>query len=251
MKKILSASLISIALSSASQTQLYDLWQRANTAYAAGRYAESQALYDSIVHRGYAAPALYYNLGNALFKQNQIGRAIIDYKRALQLDPDNADYKHNLAFAMNAAIDDIQPPPPSFASRLKGWAFGFFEIDTWAYLSLLSAFLALSAFVLYYFSRSSARKRRFFTFFLVFLVVGLWGYGGAHYQAHKKTGLRMAYIVVPNVMVKHAPAAESGDAFVLHDGAAVIPLERVDNWNRIRLADGKTGWVPTRAIAHL
>ncbi len=248
---MLSVSLMSVALASPSQTPLYDLWQQADSAYARQAYAESQALYDSIVRQGYAAPALYYNLGNALFKQHQIGRAIINYRRALELNPNDVDCKHNLAFARDAAIDDIQALPTPFIGRLKHWAFDFFKTDTWAYLSLLSVFLSLLAFALYYFSRSSGRKRNFFTSFLIFLMVGLWCYEGAYHQVHKKADLHLAYVVAPRVVVKHAPAAESGDAFVLHDGAAVNPLERIDSWSHIRLADGKTGWVPTAAIEAL
>lgn len=251
MKRILITCLALLTAAGAAQGQLQQLWQKANADYAAGRYAKAQASYEHILQQGYFAPGLYYDLGNSFFKQNQIGRAIINYKRALRYAPDNPDYRHNLSFAQRKALDAIETPPQSLFKRLRHWTLSLFEMKTWARFSLLFSSAGMLAFALYYFSSAPSRKRLFFGLFFLFLIATPYAYLGARYQRDKGKNRKQAYVVVSNVMVKNAPAVGSGDAFMLHDGAPVILIKRMNSWYRIRLADGKTGWIPYSAVAPL
>lgn len=235
----------------ASQSELYPLWKKADSTYAVGHYAEAQILYDSIIEQGYASAALYYNLGNTFFKQNQLGRAILNYKRALRLQPRNADYLHNLRFAQGKAIDVIDSPVESPFERLQHVFFSSLRMTTWSSFSLSFSMLTLLFFSFYYLSYTPSLKRIFFAFFLLFMGATALTYSGACYQRDKGKDRRRAYVVVPNVMVKNAPASGGGDAFMLHDGSPLTLVKRMNNWYRIRLSDGKVGWIPYGAIEKL
>ena len=76
-----------------------ELWQRANTAYNSGDYAQAETCYTRILEQGLYSASLYYNLANAHFKQNELGKALLYYNRALRLRPNDEDIRHNLEYA--------------------------------------------------------------------------------------------------------------------------------------------------------
>ena len=72
--------------------------EKADSAYTAEQYADALALYLQAAETEGTSSDLYYNIGNTLYRQNKIGKAIIAYERALRLDPTNADARTNLDF---------------------------------------------------------------------------------------------------------------------------------------------------------
>src|SRR5512133_3865306 len=93
------------------------LVEKANKAYTDGMYAEAADLYKKVAASGYAAPELYYNLGNACFKLNDFPGAILWYERARRLDPGNEDITFNLNVANSKIADKIEPVPEMFYRR--------------------------------------------------------------------------------------------------------------------------------------
>ena len=160
---------------------------RAARAYSAGSFDSAAALYQKVTDDGYASSELYYNLGNAFFKMNEMARAILWYERALRLDPGNDDARFNLNVA-NALINDkIEPVPELFYKRWFRGMLQAFSYDTWALVSILALVAALTGFVLYLASRSLAlRKAGFWAgcslipVFLFTLVFAWTGHGYAN-----------------------------------------------------------------------
>src|SRR6266404_4838400 len=76
-------------------------FEQANKFYEQSNFTEAAAAYARVIDGGQVSPALYFNLGNALFKSGQIGRAILSYRQAEQLAPRDPDIRANLRFARN------------------------------------------------------------------------------------------------------------------------------------------------------
>ncbi len=93
------------------------LWDAASTAYINGDYAKAVKAYEQLVARELSSAKLYYNLANAYFKEEQLSRSILFYRRALRLDPGNADARYNLSVAEARTKDNIERIPEFFLTE--------------------------------------------------------------------------------------------------------------------------------------
>ena len=93
------------------------LWNSANQAYIDGDFAAAIKSYSAIENRGYYSARLYYNLGNAYFKNGELGKAILYYNRALVVSPSMDDAKYNLEIAEVQTKDNISVVPEFFLNR--------------------------------------------------------------------------------------------------------------------------------------
>jgi tetratricopeptide (TPR) repeat protein len=90
------------------------VFARANQLYEEGRYQEAVAKYEEILASGMQDGRVYYNLGNAYFKQDKLGPAILNYERAQRLMPRDEDIKVNLAYARSQIVDKVETPDQGF-----------------------------------------------------------------------------------------------------------------------------------------
>ncbi|MDR2358600.1 MAG: tetratricopeptide repeat protein [Prevotellaceae bacterium] len=219
------------------------LWAQANTFYANGQYPDAIRVYTEIEATDNVSPALYFNMGNAYFKQNELANAILYYERALRLSPGDAAIAYNLEMAQLRTLDRVDTVPEFFlftwVRNLRQWA----GADTWAMLSLFliaATLLCLSGF---FFIRS-VRLRKF-AFFMAVAGV-LLAAGSITFAGFQRAGItnRNEAIVFPAVVtVKSAPDNTGKDLFILHEGAKVTIIDELSNWQNIRLRDGKEGWI--------
>lgn len=227
---------------------LDSLWEQANTAYSNSDFPKAVELYTAILSRGEHSSKLYYNLGNSWFKQNRLGRAILNYNRALLLTPTDEDAQYNLAVANARIVDKIERVPEFF---LKTWVRDLstsLSSNTWAMLGLLFLGLGLFGCILWLLSdRLSLRKLGFHGGILCFLLCFLFTSFG-NYQRKRLLYNRDAIVMNLVAPVKSSPGAGSKDIFVLHEGTKVRVLERLDGWCEIVVSDGNKGWVSETAI---
>ena len=109
MKKVVYIFILLLSLSaSAQQNALFD---SATKAYNAGEYQSAVDIYLEILESGKHSPELYYNLGNAYYKLNQIAPSIYYYEKALLLKPNDVEIKNNLGYAQNMTLDAIDTMP--------------------------------------------------------------------------------------------------------------------------------------------
>jgi tetratricopeptide (TPR) repeat protein len=216
---------------------------KANTAYSDGRYQDAINAYKIVISQGYESPDLYYNIGNAYFKLNDIPHAILWYERAKRIDPGNEDVNFNLNVANSRISDKIEPLPELFYRRWLSLLINQFSTDAWAKAGI--GFLIVSIFlgVLYIASRVLIlRKIGFWTGFSSFLlsvIFLLFALGS--YTSIKSD--QSAIIVNPTVTIKSSPDEKSTDIFVLHEGSKVQLIDHIGNWFEIRIANGSVGWV--------
>src|SRR5690554_3436531 len=153
---------IFLFLSFATFSQNVNLFEEGKEHYRNGKYQQAIDSWNKIIENGQTSPELYFNLGNAQYKLNQIGPSIYYYEKALQLSPNDSDIKTNLAFAENARIDAIEPLPQSVFTKWYNNIADIFTYDGWAILAVGFSIVFVTLFLLYYFSYTEKRKRLLF-----------------------------------------------------------------------------------------
>jgi tetratricopeptide (TPR) repeat protein len=242
MKKFVTILLLVLGFVGYSQTE-DKLFQEANTFYKVEDYNRALGIYLTIEEKGFVSSDLYYNLGNCYYKLNKVAPAIYYYEKALKLNPANEDASHNLVFAKRMALDVIEDLPKTFLQRFSENVIQKLSFDTWALIAVIASFLTSFFFLVYYFSGSSKKKLFYFntTILMVFILVVSVFFAYDNYDTVQKN--RTAIIFATKVEIKNAPTASSDNAFELHEGTKVVILDELDNWKKIKIADGKVGWV--------
>ena len=250
MKRITLFILISVALMPrfVAAQESYDAWfEQANAAYNEGNYQSALDLYNNIVDAEQESVPLYFNLGNTYYKMGTYPMAIYYYEKALKLDPSNADVKTNLEIANLAIADKIESIPQSFI--VKGWnnVKNMFSSDAWATVSIISfATLLVALFMFLRARRMGLRKMGFFVGILALLVF-VFSFIFSMEKRNEAMEKNHAIIMTPAVTVKSSPNNGSVDLFVLHEGTKVTLLDEADGWNKVRIANGSEGWLPSDA----
>jgi tetratricopeptide (TPR) repeat protein len=220
----------------------------ANQRYEIGNYDEAIAGYEAIIAAGVRNSDVYYNLGNAYFKQGDMGRAILNYRRAQQLDPPDADIAANLALARTQTVDKLEVPPEGVLINIVEIAEEWLTLNQAALLALGLWFLMCVAFVVAIFQ---PRWRRLsagtMAILAILLLIGLMSMAK---RLYKETQSPPAVIIAPQVDVTSGPGG--GDQYLvefeLHAGAEVRLLESRIGWRRITLPGNLEGWVPGEAV---
>ena len=217
------------------------LWDAGVAAYADGRWEEASAAWQEIADSGLESSELYYNLGNAAFKQDDLAHAILWYERAVKANPSNADARYNLDYARTQVQDRIEEVPEFFLETWGRKACWLLPSGVWAALFLIFLAATLAMLLLFLLGRGGARKAGFFVG-IATLVLALLCLDFAFWQrtdARSDTG---AIVTAPVVEVKSSPGS-GVNLFVLHEGTKVKVLEQVGDWCNIELADGRQGWL--------
>lgn len=226
-------------------------FEKANALYNDGKFAEAIDSYKTILASGNHSEALYFNLANAHYKLNNIAPSIFYYEKALQLAPNDQDIKNNLAFAKNMTIDAIETVPEGGLKKLVNKLTNSMTFDGWAILAVVSVFSFVILFLMYYFAYSSLKKRLSFIGSFCFLAIMLISLLLAFHKYNLVQKDKPAIVFAKESKVKSEPNARSDESFRLHEGTKVQILETVDDWKKIKLADGKTGWIETEDIKAL
>jgi len=239
---------VPLALAQAEVTPT-EAMETGNRSYEAGRYDEAAAIYQTIIAAGIEDSTLYYNLGNAYFKQGNLGRAILNYKRAYRLAPRDADISTNLAIARQQTLDRLDQTGNNTFTNLVEVAEEWLTLREAAVLALL-LWLALSALLLLAILVKRLRRYSLWAvgFVGIFLLLGLFSMASRYYR---ETNAPAAVIVNPLVDVTSGPgpAEQYVVEFNLHGGAEVRVVDDRPGWRRITLPGNDfQGWVPAEAV---
>ena len=228
------------------------LWNSANNAYVEGLWEDAISGYDMIAGLGLESAALYCNTGNAYFKSGNISKAILNYERALKLDPSYEDARYNLELSNNMIQDRIDPVPDFI---LKVWAKDLcwlMDSDGWAVAFIIMFALMLAMILLFVLSPSVAGRRTGFFTGIVFLLLAVMSLSFSLWLKNDYMKADKAIVMRPVSSVKSSPSSEaSQDLFVLHEGTKVDILDQVGSWSNIELADGRQGWIRTFDIENI
>lgn len=219
------------------------LFADANELYKNGSYEKAIEEYKKIEEFEVHSDELYYNLGNSYYKLNKIAPSIYYYEKALKLNPTNSDVITNLAFAKRMKIDAIEVMPKTIFQKFSESFIYKLTYNSWAWLAVIFSFLGAILFLLYHFSYSSGKKLMYFNtsilsaLLLIFTIV--FAYKSYDYEVNTKH----AIIFEQTTEIKNAPTLNSDTVFELHEGTKVQVLDAIDDWKKIKLADGKIGWI--------
>jgi tetratricopeptide (TPR) repeat protein len=223
-------------------------FEQANQLYRDGEYQKAVVVYEKILTNGAENSVLYYNLGNAYFKLSNLPAAILQYERALRISPHDDDIQYNLRLANLRVIDKIDPLPRLF---FVTWWTSFVNLLSstgWTIVAVISLWCAAGAGVLMMIGRSALIQRIGFVVSILTIVVGIIAFTGTYQRYQIEQNNRAAIIFSQSVAVKSAPDEQSTDLFVLHEGVKVEFLDAVGEWRKIRVADGKIGWLPLMSV---
>ena len=135
------------------------LFEEGNTLYAKEKYEQAIAKYEEILANGYESWELYYNLGNAYYKDGQLGKAILNYERARSLKSDNEDIQFNLEMANLLVADKINEPPQFFLFKIYHDFKHSMSLNTLALIVIIAYFILITLVILYIFIRSRRAQR--------------------------------------------------------------------------------------------
>jgi len=253
MKKVFLLIFIWILIRpSAFANELDRLVNQGNAYYIEEQYEKAVQAYESVLDSGYASPELYFNLRNAYFKSHNITMAVVNYERALILDPGDEEILHNLNIAREFVVDRIEVLPEFF---LRAWFRSFtktLDSDLWATISIASFVMALCLLLLYVFSlRINLRKASFWmAVFLILISVSSFVLAAEHNRMVMNHN--QAIIRTPSVTIKSSPDEQSGtDLFLLHEGTRVTIEDVLGEWREVVLTDGNRGWLKESDLIRL
>lgn len=215
-------------------------------AYRSQDFKRSIELYEKLINESISlnrvSAQLYYNLGNAYFRDNQLGQAILNYERALLLDPGDSDIRHNLRFANNRKVDRITPAGDIFISNWFKAIRNLYSSNTWAIIAIISFVLFILLLAAYLFvSVIWIRKTAFYSaivIFLLMIVFNIFSFSQKREQIRGDT----AIVMVGSAGVNASPDDNSNELFELHEGTKVKIKNSDGNWFEIEIDNGSVGW---------
>lgn len=208
--------------------------------YEGGRAAEAAAVYEGLISRGVATPAVLFNLGNAWLQAGKVGKAIVSYRRAQAIAPRDTE----IAAQLNRARLKVG----AGATTVEGMGVRALRLLTpneWAGLALVSVWLwfgSLAAAQLAPKLRPLVSSVATPLAVAALILVSLAGVAG--WQA----GRTVAVVLASDTTVRFGPLEESQVAFTLPDGAELAVTDLKGAWLGVRDAAGRRGWVLARGV---
>ena len=224
----------------------------AEIAYRNKDFSESIQHYEAQVAKNKTvnkeSPQLYYNLGNAYFRDSQIAKAIVNYERALLLDPGDNDIRHNLRFARTHIEDKIDSIDNFFINKWMRSLQNLYSANSWATLSIVLFILLIVATGIYMISsRIIIRKISFYSG-LVLISLVIISNVFAFKQKRKITNRSTAIVMSASVSIYTSPDAHSQELFRLHEGSKVNIKREEGRWIEIQIANGSVGWLQKNSV---
>lgn len=250
MKKIVSLLIIALAVLT---SQAASLAEQGDSAYTADDFQRAAELYTKAAETEGTSSALFYNLGNTYYRMGQLGRAILNYERALKLDPTNEDARTNLAF-VNSRIIDRPGDRGSVMSKIVDDTVSSAHSNTWSWLAIGCFTLLLIAIAVYIFSDNVALRKVSFFGGLALLALTIAEIVLAVIAADKATSTERAVVIAPSTQLSTSPRPpkdKTEQAILLHEGTVVEIIDSVATpadtansvWLDVRVDNVNRAWI--------
>jgi tetratricopeptide (TPR) repeat protein len=221
---------------------------KADEAYTAGNYDTALEIYNAALDKGYESADLYYNVANCHFRKGALAASILNYERALKLDPSHDDAKHNLEFAESRTVDKIDSLGSVFLVDWWNAIANITSADAWAWIAISLFVVALVALSLYIFVRKMWVRKVGFSVAIVALFFTIISMLCAYTRYNVETSKAEAIVFSQTVTIKSSPDSSGNDLFILHEGTKVKIKSTLGEWVEISTLDGNSGWMPASAI---
>jgi tetratricopeptide (TPR) repeat protein len=242
---------ISFCLLTYAQNDVQAEMTKAGKLYDESRFVEAVAVYDSILNTGMESSTLYFNMGNAWYKAGDPTSAILNYERALLLEPDDEDIIYNLELARTHVVDNIEELPEMLMDKWRRGIIEMHSADGWGIHSVITFISCLLLFALFLFSSRIQVKKLAFFFSVLSVLYSLFAYSFASAQKKKITDRNTAIITTRSVTVKGSPSETGTELFIIHEGLKVELTDSLGDWIEIKIADGNEGWVKDTVVVRI
>ena len=241
------AAVVGVAL--AQSPPPTDLMAEANAQYERGEFADAAQQYEALIDSGYEDAMLYYNLGNAYFKNDDLGRAVLNYLRAEELSPRDTDIRANLDLARGRTVDRVESGGESLIASVSTVARRWVTVGEMGVLSLLlwvASAIAIGALIVW---RAVPRRTAVRNGAIVASAATLLSLLLLVSMLYANPNDDSAVVVESTVNVVSGPGEQYETEFTLHSGAQVRLVDSRQGWVRITLpGDDLQGWAPSNAV---
>ncbi len=217
-----------------------------DSAYIRNDFASAIQIYEFLLNKKGVASEIYYNLGNSYYKTGDMAKAILNYERALLLNPGDGDIRSNLEIARSKTVDKVDAAPQLFFISWTNSLINCMGADGWAKCGAVSFILFIAGLYFFIFSKKVLLKKIGFIASIALLVIVI---GSNIFASHQKDLLinrTNAIIMTPSVTIKSTPNESGTDLFIIHEGRKVkIKDNSMKEWKEIILDDGNVGWIKT------
>lgn len=245
MKKIAILLTIICCIANSYSQNSIEHYKMGNQYYESKDYPSAIKQYESLIAEGYENAELFYNLGNAYYRVNQIEHAILNYERALRLSPRDHEIKDNLALANSKTIDKINSIPQLFVVKIWNAIRGSFSTKGWSVIAIILFVLFCLAIIWFYLSYQYAtRKISLILSIVLFVLFGLSTLMMVASTHNKKEAIVMQTMTT----IKSSPEKGSVDKLILHAGTKIEIEDQIQEWYKVRIADGNKGWIEAHAV---
>ena len=225
-----------------------ELLTKANSLYNENAFDSALVVYKDIVEQGYSSSTLYYNIGNTYYKLRNYPLAIYYYEKSLKLDPNNEDTRHNIEIAQLFLTDKIEAVPELFIKTWWNNLSNTFTLNVWSIITLVLIGLLLTCLFFYITAKTRGLKKSMFFICLFLLVFTICSFSISAKKYNYISTNNEGIIIIPTITIKSSPSNSSVDLFVLHEGSKVKILDNADGWEKIKIANGSIGWLPTSSV---
>jgi tetratricopeptide (TPR) repeat protein len=234
-----------------TETDFQSAFQKGNEAFTNQEFEKAANIYEQILAKGKVSFELYYNLGNAYFRLNEIPRSILNYERALQIKPQHGDAQYNLKLANQRTIDQISKTPPFFL--IQWWINwrGLFSSTIWSILTIFLAFIACAGLVFWQLGESRKTKKIGFIVGFACLALSILFSLTAWQRFAYEQNSDKAILFIKEYPLKSGADDSSPDILLLHEGTKVELLDKIGLWQKVRLPNGEQGWLPVEGLVKI
>ena len=251
MKKIISFIAIIFVFATSLNASVDEKFAEANNLYKAGEYEQAIDAYNSVLNQGYVSVPLYYNLGNAYFRVDDLPAAILNYERALKIDPLDKDVQQNLDYVNSKILDRFNKVPELFITRWFNAVLGWFTLSQWGVATIVFMVLVCLFAIVFFLANSYRIRQISFYIGIVMAVFLICSYINGGVLKDRIENLHYAIVMQPSVMVKSSPDENSTDKFMVHEGCKVEIEDNVNNWCKVKLSDGNIGWIEDSSLENI
>lgn len=214
-------------------------FEAGNKAYLEEDYDTAIRAYQEVLAEGLHSKEVYLNLGNAYYKNGQTASSILYYEKGLLHFKQDVDLLTNLQFAENQRIDRIEPLPDSITKRVYRFLLSLMNAKGWAMTSLIFALL---------FAIAKTIKPRLRKIATPSLIVASMAFLTLLFIRKIERSENYAIVFEPSVTVLSDPKLDAPVAFELHEGTKVKPVESFEEFQKIEIANGQSGWITSSSI---
>jgi tetratricopeptide (TPR) repeat protein len=240
-----------LGIAQGEKDQATNLFENANKSYSEENYSLAIVGYNEILKTGKHSVEVYFNLGNAHYKMNEVGPSIYNFEKALQLDPENEDVLNNLKFANRMKMDDVDSLPENAIGSRVDSLVGSLSVDNWAYVSIVIVLITILLAILYLYAGTPGKKRLFFILMFIGVIFSALSIAAAFYAKDKINNEQFAIVFTEEFKARTEPKLSAEGSFVIHEGTKVEIISEFESWYEIRLANGSKAWMPADAVKKL